>query len=90
MAAPATNGEKPMTIIRQDARVYAGEFCAGQTVKHEIRGDRYAWIQLVKGSVSLNGQLLSEGDAAAVSAEPQLTLLGLKPAGGEVLLFDLQ
>ena len=90
LAAPATNGEKPMTIIRQDARVYAGEFCAGQTVKHEIRGDRYAWIQLVKGSVSLNGQLLSEGDAAAVSAEPQLTLLGLKPAGGEVLLFDLQ
>ena len=89
LAAPVTN-EKPMTVIRQDARVYAGEFCADQTVKHEIRRGRYAWIQVVKGSVSLNRQLLTEGDAAAVSGEPHLTFTGMQPAGGELLLFDLQ
>ena len=90
LAAPASNREKAMTVIRQDARVYAGEFTASQTVNHSIHRDRYAWIQVVKGNVSLNGQLLSEGDAAAVNNEPQLTFAGMQPAGGEVLLFDLR
>jgi redox-sensitive bicupin YhaK (pirin superfamily) len=90
LAAPGTNGEKPMTVIRQDARVYAGELAANQTVKHDIRSDRYAWVQVVKGRISLNEHMLSEGDAAAVSAESQLTFTGIQPDGGEVLLFDLR
>jgi quercetin 2,3-dioxygenase len=90
LAAPAMNSEKPMTVIRQDARVYAGEFGANETVNHAIHRDRYAWIQVVKGNVSFNGQLLSEGDGAAVSDESQLTFAGMQPAGGEVLLFDLR
>jgi hypothetical protein len=44
----------------------------------------------VKGNVSINGRSLSEGDAAAVSAERELSFMGIQPAGGEVLLFDLR
>src|SRR5262245_56256457 len=90
LAAPGTNPEKPMTVIRQDARVYAGEFGMNQTVNHAFGQERYAWIQVVKGNISLNGQFLSEGDAAAVTAESQLSFTGMQPAGGEVLLFDLK
>jgi len=82
--------EKPMTVIRQDARVYAGEFAIDQTVRHKFHPERYGWVQIVKGNVSLNGRSLSEGDAAAVSAEPELSFTGGQPAGGEVLLFDLR
>jgi quercetin 2,3-dioxygenase len=89
LAAPNLS-EKPMTVIRQDARVYAGEFAIHETVKHAFDTQRYAWVQIVKGNVSINGQSLSEGDAAAVSAERELSFTGIQPAGGEVLLFDLR
>jgi quercetin 2,3-dioxygenase len=89
LAAPNLS-EKPMTVIRQDARVYAGEFVVHETVKHAFDAERYAWVQIVKGNVSINGQSLSEGDAAAVSDERELSFMGVQPAGGEVLLFDLR
>ena len=89
LAAPKLS-EKPMTLIRQNARVYAGEFAVDETVKHAFRPERYVWVQVVKGNISLNGQSLGEGDAAAVSAERELSLMGIQPSGGEVLLFDLQ
>jgi quercetin 2,3-dioxygenase len=89
LAAPNLS-EKPMTVIRQDARLYAGEFVVHETVKHAFDAERYAWVQIVKGNVSINGQSLSEGDAAAVSDERELSFMGIQPAGGEVLLFDLR
>src|SRR5262245_32870454 len=82
--------EKPMTVIRQDTRVYVGEFAVHETAKHAFDAERYAWVQIVRGNVSINGQSLSEGDAAAISAERELSLMGIQPAGGEVLLFDLR
>ena len=89
LAAPNLS-EKPMTVIRQDARVYAGEFVVHETVKHAFDAERYAWVQIVKGNVSINGQSLNEGDAAVVSDERELSFMGIQPAGGEVLLFDLR
>ena len=44
-------------------------------------------MQVVRGSVLLNGQRLDEGDGAAVTEEPAVELAG--GAAGEVLLFDL-
>ena len=89
LAAPKTN-EDAMTVIRQDARVYVSELAAGGTIEHRFDRNRYAWVQVVKGNVSLNGQSLREGDAAAVTAEAELSFRGLQPAGGEILLFDLR
>src|SRR5262245_53013712 len=36
LAAPQVSGDRPMTVIRQDARVYAAEFGVGETVKQAI------------------------------------------------------
>jgi quercetin 2,3-dioxygenase len=52
-----------------------------------LRPGRHAWVHVARGSVSVNGVTLREGDGAAVSKEEVLTLLGGKPA--EVLVFDL-
>ena len=77
-----------MTIIHQDARVYVAELAVHEKVSHPLDSQRHAWVQVVKGNVSLNGQRLDEGDGAAVSDERELSIIGMK-TGGEVLLFDL-
>jgi quercetin 2,3-dioxygenase len=75
--------------IQQDARVYAAQFSPGETASHALDAGRHAWVQVVKGNVSLNGQDLRPGDAAEAAEERELSLTGIGPAGGEVLLFDL-
>jgi redox-sensitive bicupin YhaK (pirin superfamily) len=89
LAAPERTGAETMTTIRQDARIYAGEFGPKETANYRLGPARYAWLQVVRGSVSLNDRLLNQGDAAAVNSESKLSLVGADPAGGEVLLFDL-
>jgi redox-sensitive bicupin YhaK (pirin superfamily) len=90
LAAPEVTGDRPMTVIRQDARVYAAEFGVGKTVTHAISPQRHAWIQVVKGYVTLNGTPLGDGDGVSVSEETELSFTGMMPAGGEILFFDLQ
>jgi quercetin 2,3-dioxygenase len=89
LAAPEKDGDQPMTVIRQDARIYATELGTGETVNHQLASDRHAWIQVVKGNIELNGRPLGPGDAAALSAEASLVFIGMEPSGGEMLLFDL-
>jgi len=89
LAAPEASGDKPMTVIRQNARIYAAELGSGDSINQPLSAGRHAWVQVVKGTVSLNGQALHAGDAAAVEGEPELSIGGTQPAGGEILLFDL-
>jgi redox-sensitive bicupin YhaK (pirin superfamily) len=89
LAAPyGTSSDAPLAFIHQDARMLVAEVGADDRVRHEIAPGRYAWAHVVKGSVSLNGQALSEGDGAAISDESSVTIAG-QADGGEVLLFDL-
>jgi redox-sensitive bicupin YhaK (pirin superfamily) len=55
--------------------------------EHPLRHGRRAWLHVARGSLSLNGTRLREGDGAAVAGERSLALEGEEPA--EVLLFDL-
>jgi redox-sensitive bicupin YhaK (pirin superfamily) len=73
--------------IHQDARLYLSTLGAGQAVTHALAPGRHAWLQVLRGQVTLNGQPLTEGDGAAVSAEKELDIRS--DHGGEVLLFDL-
>jgi redox-sensitive bicupin YhaK (pirin superfamily) len=89
LAAPQLSDDKPMTVIRQDARVYAAEFSANDRLTQPLAAGRHAWVQVVKGNVSLNGRTLYTGDAATITGEPELSIGGSQPSGGEILLFDL-
>jgi redox-sensitive bicupin YhaK (pirin superfamily) len=81
------DGRDGSVKIRQNNQLYATVLNAGQTVKHELKKDRHAYVQVVRGTVKLNGEELGEGDGAAISAEKAVELTGVKDA--EVLLFDL-
>jgi quercetin 2,3-dioxygenase len=81
------DGREGSVQIRQDNELYATVLGDGESVQHQIKPDRHAYVQVARGSVNLNGKQLEAGDGAAVSDEKSLQLTGVKDA--EVLLFDL-
>lgn len=73
--------------IHQDAKLYSSILEAGKEVRHEMEKGRHAWIQVIRGTIEVNGTLLEEGDGAAVSDEKTLKLISQDIS--EFLLFDL-
>ena len=73
--------------INQDADLWLAKFSNGETVTHELKSNRHAWIHVAEGNVKLNGSQLATGDGVAVSQESKLELVGSGKA--QVLLFDL-
>ncbi len=73
--------------IQQDVYLYTMVLDQKQSVTHELRPNRHAWIQVARGSITVNGADLATGDGAAVSDETALTLTATDDA--ECLLFDL-
>ena len=63
-------GATGAVTIHQDADLYVHvQLEPGEAVTHELRPGRYAWVQVARGGVTLNGQALAAGDGAAVSEE---------------------
>src|SRR5436190_248697 len=58
--------------INQDVELRVGRFQSGDAATYELKPQRNAWVHVAEGSVVLNGQKLSAGDAAAVSDEKTL------------------
>lgn len=81
------DGRDGSVRIRQDNELYATVLGPGESVQHELKPDRHAYVQVARGSVTLNGKPLEVGDGAAISEEKTLKLTGVKDA--EVLVFDL-
>jgi len=81
------DGREGSVQIRQDNELYATVLSEGDSVKHALKPDRHAYVQVARGSVKLNGKSLETGDGAAISAEKSVELTGVNDA--EVLLFDL-
>ena len=80
-------GRDGSVTVHQDVDIYRGTFGAGEEESFELRRGRHAWVQVLKGSVTLGGVALAQGDGAAVSEEDRLTLRASEPS--EILLFDL-
>jgi redox-sensitive bicupin YhaK (pirin superfamily) len=81
-------GDDGSVTIHQDVDLYSSILAKDETVSHELRDNRHAWIQLIKGSLELNGEILNAGDGAAVSEEKLLAIKSLDEET-EFLLFDL-
>jgi quercetin 2,3-dioxygenase len=81
------DGREGSVQIRQGNELYATVLGEGESVQHQIQPDRHAYVQVARGSITLNGKPLETGDGAAISDESSLQLTGVKDA--EVLLFDL-
>ena len=75
--------------LNQDAAVFATILNAGEAVSHTLAAGRKGWVQIVRGTMRVNGEVLREGDGAAIAGTDTITLNGTGE-GGEALLFDLK
>lgn len=79
------DGADGSVMWNQTARLYAGLFESGEAATYTPGSGRFLYLQVARGTVTVNGEVLSAGDAVASD-------LALEIAGGqgaEVLLFDL-
>ncbi len=73
--------------IHQDVALYAIALDKGKQAEMKLAKDRYGWVQLIDGDVSVNGIELHRGDGAAIEAESLLNMSAKSPA--RLLFFDL-
>jgi quercetin 2,3-dioxygenase len=83
----SSDGRDGSLQVQQDVDLWVTLLEADERRAFALRPGRHAWVHVARGSVSVNGVTLREGDGAAVSGEEALTLVGQEPA--EVLVFDL-
>jgi hypothetical protein len=73
--------------INQDLKLYASILEPGKSVSHKLAQGRGAWIQVVDGNITINGQTLGSGDGAAIEEANEIEVMALDKS--EFLLFDL-
>ncbi len=73
--------------MHADASLYAGLFDGDESAELALDPARKAYVQLLRGSLRLNGQRLNAGDGALIEAESMLRLT--QGEQSEVLVFDL-
>jgi redox-sensitive bicupin YhaK (pirin superfamily) len=79
--------------INQDAKVSVAALDPGQKLEYDLGSERHGWLHVIHGAVSVNGTVLSTGDAVAIEKEPKLEITatsGQASDTSEILLFDLQ
>jgi len=85
LGAPENRGG--VLTIHQDVVLATTKLDRGAPLTRELSPARHAWLQVARGAVELGDKLLAEGDGAAISDEPALSIKAVDDA--EVLLFDL-
>ncbi len=83
----SSDGADGSVTVHQDVGLYAGLLTGGETATHTLLPGRRAYVHLARGSIQLNGTMLSAGDAAMLQHESKLVFEQGQDA--EVLLFDL-
>jgi hypothetical protein len=83
-----SSGDVPGTLaIDQDAAIYLSSLKTGEEVTHHSRAERKAYLFVIAGSVTLNGETLAAGDQARITAETELRVRAT--ADAELILLDL-
>ena len=81
------DGREGSVTVHQDVDLYASLLSAGDKVAFDLKPERNAWIQVARGQVNVNCELLSEGDGASLNKETKNAIEG--ETDSELLLFDL-
>jgi redox-sensitive bicupin YhaK (pirin superfamily) len=83
----SNNPTENAVTIHQDVQLYVAYLSRDAVLTHNFKTDRNGWLQLIKGKIDINGQIISAGDGVAIVAENQIKIHCLEDA--ELLLFDL-
>jgi len=83
----AKDGRDGAVTIHQDVDLYVSVLETGDVVTYQPRPNRYVWLQIAQGVVTLNGEELRSGDGVQMSSAELLEIS--TNVGAEILLFDL-
>ena len=83
----SNDGRDDSVHLNQDVDLFASILDEGQEVERVMDSKRYAWIQVARGAISVNGENAEQGDGVVVVGESNLKIRAQEPA--EILLFDL-
>lgn len=81
------DGSEGSVTIHQDARLYVSLLDGIASVTHALHPGRSAYLHLIRGKLTVNGQRLVTGDALKMTGEEKITADQAEAA--EFLLFDL-
>lgn len=81
------DGREGSVTIHQDVDLYSSVLDPGQSVVHTLAQGRIAWIQVARGAILLNGEVLRAGDGLALESAGEVRIEGRENT--EVLLFDM-
>jgi quercetin 2,3-dioxygenase len=81
------DGRNGSAVIHQDAIVHRLLLAADDEVSHEVSAGRGAWIQLVKGKLTIGDAEMLPGDGASTEDVGRITMHASEPV--EALLLDL-
>lgn len=81
------DGANGSVSIHQNAWVYATVLTGSDSVTHALAVGHRSYVHVARGSIDVNGHLLSAGDGAKIVGEPEVRLDNAQDA--EVLLFDM-
>ena len=82
------DGKDGSVTIHQDANLYVAVLNKGDHITYNSDIQRSIWVQVARGSATINGQALITGDGAAITQETALELVATAD-NTEILLFDL-
>jgi quercetin 2,3-dioxygenase len=85
----SSDGRDGSVTIHQDVALYAASLQPNSTISYTLQPHRGVWIQVASGTISVNDQVLSSGDGAAIAHEETLQLQGKSAEPAEILLFDM-
>ncbi|AIF85357.1 Pirin-related protein [Candidatus Nitrososphaera evergladensis SR1] len=89
VVAEGTNNasSKRAVHMHQDASMYVSSLGAGKQVEHALAQDRKAYVFVIDGDATVNGQKMQKQDAARIEDENKVSIRAGKPA--EIILVDL-
>ena len=73
--------------VHQDASVHVAALETDVEVAHALGEGRGAYVYLIQGEATFDGELVSTGDAAKVTDQPELRIRATKPS--ELILVDV-
>lgn len=74
--------------VHQDVRLWRAVIPAGTSLTVPLANDRHGWVQVVKGSGTINSSGVAAGDGIAAVGERELVIAAAQDI--EALIFDLR
>lgn len=83
----SSDGRDGSVLVHQDTDIYASILTGDERLNYTLSADRTAYLHLIKGQLTVNGERLTSGDAVKIVSETALVINDADNA--EFLLFDL-